>query len=449
MFQNLINKIGLSSNQHKVMKNVSWAVWGKVVHIINGLLVGVLVARYLGPELFGLMNYVISYVMMFSVLASFGLTNIEIRELSKPDADTNQIMGTAFILRLFFAVITIVLILLSLIKFESDRETSILVMIYSLMLIFSSMNIIRNYFTSIIRNEYVVKTEIARYLVLSVIKIVLLICKAPLILFVCASLFEFIFLASGYLLSYRKLVGPVSAWKADVVTARHLLKESFPELLSGSAIVIYQKINVVMLRGMMDNEAAGQFSAAARIADLGLFLPVILTQSTTPLLVKARQQNPELYKLQRQKFMDIIVWCGLGISLCVSASAVILVPILFGKEYAVAVTVLQIMGWKAFAMSLATSSGQVLLVDHLQRYAVLRNLMGLVTVVLMNLVLIPRWGAAGAAVSGVSSMLAAGYFAHFLIKPYRYVLPLQTRTVFWGWKRLLLIASTFLGRIKK
>lgn len=56
---------------------------GKIVNMAGTLLVGILVARYLGPEQYGLMNYVISYVSIFSVLSTFGLDNIEIRELSR------------------------------------------------------------------------------------------------------------------------------------------------------------------------------------------------------------------------------------------------------------------------------------------------------------------------------------------------------------------------------
>jgi O-antigen/teichoic acid export membrane protein len=56
-----------------------------------GLFVGILVARYLGLENFGLMNYVISYVTLFSILSNFGLDNIEIHELSKTKSKINKI----------------------------------------------------------------------------------------------------------------------------------------------------------------------------------------------------------------------------------------------------------------------------------------------------------------------------------------------------------------------
>ena len=71
----------ISQNQKKIFSNIIWSLGGKIINMASALLVGILVARYLGPENYGLMNYVISYVAIFTVLSNFGLDNSEIREL--------------------------------------------------------------------------------------------------------------------------------------------------------------------------------------------------------------------------------------------------------------------------------------------------------------------------------------------------------------------------------
>ena len=75
-----LKNIHLSSNGRLIAKNIYWSLLSKVVNMVSALFVGILVARYLGPEQFGLMNYVVSYVSIFLILASFGFDNIEIRE---------------------------------------------------------------------------------------------------------------------------------------------------------------------------------------------------------------------------------------------------------------------------------------------------------------------------------------------------------------------------------
>ena len=66
-----------------ILKNICWSVIGKLANIGGVLLTGILIARYLGAEQYGLMNYVISYIAIFITISIFGLDAIEVREFSK------------------------------------------------------------------------------------------------------------------------------------------------------------------------------------------------------------------------------------------------------------------------------------------------------------------------------------------------------------------------------
>ena len=437
LLNSILNKVNLSPNHRKVAKNVYWAVLGKVVNITSGLLVGIMVARYLGPAKFGLMNYVISYVTMFSILSAFGLDNIEIRELSKNNVIKEYLLGTAFAIRLVFAVVAILLILVTLVLFESDTFTFTMVMVYSLSLILSSLNVIRNYFTSIILNEYVVKTEISRTIIGSGIKVVLLLNHCSLAWFIVASTFDFVLIGGGYLYSYKKKVGSIRLWKFDFSVAKLLIRESFPLLLSGTAVIIYQKIDQVMIRNMMDNSSVGQFSVAAKITELAIFVPMVVAQTVTPLLVKAHQEDRVRYYEKRQQFMDMMVWSSIFMALGMSLLAAPAIRLLYGERYLLAIPVLQIMAWKAVFMALFGSSGQLIIIENLQRYAVARNIIGCVVSVGLNWLLIPVWGIIGSAVATVITMAFSGYVSHIFIKPYRHLVPMQTSAILLGWKRIL------------
>ena len=107
----IIRKCDLSKNEEKIARNLFWAMFGKIVTLLGSLFVGIIIARYLGPEQYGLMNYVISYVALFQVFALFGLDNIEIRETAGNHDRFHTILGTAFGLKLIFAVITMVAII--------------------------------------------------------------------------------------------------------------------------------------------------------------------------------------------------------------------------------------------------------------------------------------------------------------------------------------------------
>lgn len=438
---NIINKFKkrfqLTENRGKILKNIYWAVLGKVINIISGLLVGILVARYLGPKSYGLMNYVISYVTLFSIFANFGLDNIEIRELSKLNAKVNIILGTNFIIRLILSIITVLLIIVSLLIFESDSFTFWMIIIYSISLILSSFDVIRTYFTSIILNEYVVKTEISRTIIGALIKVVILFLHLSLEWFIIASAFDFALVSGGYIFSYRKKVGRISDWSFDINVAKYFLKESFPLLLSGTAIIIYQKIDQVMIRNMIDNGALGQFAVASKISEISIFIPAVIAQTLTPILVKAKHKDIDDYKRKRLQFMDIMLWGAVGMSFVMCIAAYPIVRILFGLKYLDAIPVLQIMSWKAIFVALFSATGQIIIIENIQKYAVYRNIFGCFISVAINFLLIPYWGIIGSALATVITMSFTGYFSHLIIPQYRYLFEIQNNSILHGFSRCM------------
>lgn len=431
----LFNPLNLSNNKKKVAKNIYWALIGKITNILSSLFVGVLVARFLGPEQFGLMNYVISYVTLFSVLAGFGLDNIEIRELSKDGDNKVKILGTAFLVRIIFGLTTLILIGVTLFVFESDATTITMVMIYSSTVVTRAFDVIRNYFTSIVLNKYVVKTEITRTLIGACFKLVLLYYKAPLYWFIIASTFDAFLIASGYIIAYKqKTTQSLLTWKFDKTYALYLIKESFPLLLSGTAIIIYQKIDQIIIRNMIDNAALGQFAVASRIIEIGIFLPLVVSQSLAPLLVRELKNNKESYLIKRQQFLDVMLWGAIIISLLISMLSKPLVELMFGNEYKMAIPVLQIMAWKIVFVSMQNSSGQIILIEGIQRYAFYRNIAGCISSIIINYILIPILGIVGSAIATIITLIITGYISHSFITPYKTIFKMQTQSIIYGLK---------------
>lgn len=430
-------KQNIGGNTIKILSNVAWAMGGKIVNMAGTLLVGILVARYLGPEQYGLMNYVISYVSIFSVLSTFGLDNIEIRELSRKPENKNIILGTCLRIRIVCSTMAFLVILVTLMIFEADRFTALMIICYSLTLYSNCFNLVRNYFTSIVKNEYVVKSEIARTIIGASIKIVLLLIKAPLEYFIIATLFDTFLVASGYCLSYKKTIGNISLWKYDKSIVPYFLKQSFPLVLSSAAVVIYQKIDQVMIGNMIDNESVGYFATAGKFLDLTLFLPTVLTQTITPLLVKVRETGTkEEYENKKKAFVSITVWISILLALFTSVCSHWLIYLTFGEKYSLAVPILQILAWKTIGMALSSSAGQIIIMEGLQKWAFIRNMLGCFICIGLNYILIPKYGTIGAAYVTIITLIFSGCLANILIPPYYNVFKIQLYSVVFGWKYL-------------
>ena len=437
LINKIIGKLNLSPTKEKVISNVVWAVTGKVVTLLGGLLVGIFVARYLGPEQYGLMSYVMSYVALFQVLASFGMDQIEIREEAKTPEEKNKIIGTAFVLKISFALITMLLVAITAWIFEADSFTKWMIILYSASMIANSFGVIRNYFTSLVWNEYIVKTEITRTFIGAGIKIGLLLLHAPLVWFIAATLFDTILIAGGYFVSYRSKIDSIKKWAFDREQARYLIKQSFPLLLSGAAVVVYNKISEVMLGNMLDKTAVGYYSVASRFVEICIFIPTIISQTITPILVKYHESNINLYNQQTKIYCSTITWCSIMIAIIITFTSAPLIKYTFGTEYMASIPVLQVLSFKAIGAALMQSSGQMIIIEGLQKYAVLRNGVACFVCIIGNLILIPILGVMGAALSGVLAFITAGYLAHIIIPVYKKFFLIQTYGIIMGWKDLL------------
>ena len=433
----IIDKFNLSPAKKKVVKNLIWAVAGKITTLLGSLLVGILVARYLGPQQYGLMNYVFSYVMLFQVFATFGLDNIEIREEAKNPENKDKIIGTAFCLKIAFAILTIGAIILISELSEADALTRWMIYIYSLSIVMNTFSVIRNHFTALVWNEYIVKTEILRTIIGAGVKIVLLLIHAPLWGFICATLFDTILLAGGYITSYRRKIGLISLWKFDKPTAFYLIKQSFPLLLSGAAIIIYQKIDQVMLGNMIDKQSVGFYSVAGKFTELCIFVPTILSQTITPILVKLYENNVTEYKNKAQSFMNLTIWGTVVGCLIICLIASPLIRYTFGIQYLYSIPILQIMVFKVVGYAQAQASGAMIVVENKHKYVVIRNIIGCIMCVVLNCLLIPIYGVIGAAISSVLTAICTGYLSHLIIPQYKTILVMQTRAFLVGWKDLM------------
>lgn len=445
LFWDIKNSINLSPTKGLIVQNLFWAIMGKFVNLLSGLLVGIIVARYLGPEQYGLMNYVLSYVFLFQTFAIFGLDSIEIREEARHQANFETIIGTAFGIKIITGVIFMILSIATSYILEADSYTTILVAIYSFSIVLNSFSVIRNYFTSIVQNEYVVKAEISRCLLSMAIKVVLLLLHLPLIWFIVSYMVDFAFLASGYVMAYHAKIGKLRTWKFDKKSAFFLLKESFPLLLTSAAVIMYQRIDQVMIGQMVDKSAVGFFSVATRFVEVLIYIPMTLAQTISPVLVRARERSEQEYEKKCQQFMNLSLWLSLSAAFVTSLLANQIVGLTFGSAYAPAVGVLQIMAFKVASVALSNTAGTMLVCEGLQKYAIFRDTFGCIVCIVLNYLLLPHYGIIAAAYVAIISNIAAGYVADAFIPAYRHLFVRQTKSLLFGWRDILALKAIIKG----
>ena len=400
-----------------VICNSAWLLADKVLRVGVGLVVGVWIVRYLGPEQFGLLSFSTSFTALFSTFATLGLDGIVIRELVKNPEKHNALLGSAFILKLVGGLVAILLSLVAiLIMHNGETLTVLLVAISAAGFVFQSVNVVDFYFQAKVKSRYTVISANVVFFLMSMVKIYLLLVSAPLIAFAWVGLGEIALSAMSLLLAYRINHHKIRDWHYDRQLMGQLLKDSWPLILAGLAVMLYMRVDVVMLQQMVGEHEVGIYAAATKLSEAWYFLPMIIVSSVSPAIIKAHSLDSAQYISKLRQLYFIMAWLAIGVSLPLSLLSSTIVNALIGHEFAAAGPVLAIHLWASIAVFLGVASSQYLLVEQLQKISFYRTLIGLICNVLLNLILIPNMGAKGAAIATVVSYFIATYSVIFFKK---------------------------------
>ncbi|MBN2825888.1 MAG: flippase, partial [Campylobacterales bacterium] len=392
----------------KYFKNTSWLFGEKILRMIVGLFVGIWVARYLGPEQFGLFSYAQSFVGLFTAIATLGLDGIMVRELVKDENRRDELIGTAFWLKLMGAIAVLIVLAIAIQFTSNDQYTNILVFIIASATVFQAFNVVDFYFQAKVMSKYIVFANVISLFLSSVVKIVLILNEAPLVAFAWTVLFDSFVLACGFIYYYIKHSrhGEISVIANEVKQSSHcearsnlsffltfnkstaitLLKDSWPLILSGIVISIYMRIDQVMIKEMLDSEAVGQYAAAVRLSEAWYFIPMVIASSLFPAIINAKKHSEELYYARLQKLYDLMVWMAIAIALPMTFLSDWVVHLLYGEQYNQAGSVLMIHIWAGVFVFLGVASGKWFMAENLQMLSFWRTFNGMVINVILNFV---------------------------------------------------------------
>ena len=192
-----------SQEFRKYFANTSWLLGERVLRMVISLFVGIYVARYLGPERFGLLSYSVSFVWLFSSLATFGLNTILVRELVKSPEKRNNLIGTVFWLKVFGTFVMATTITVALQFFEDDHQTYWMIFLIALGYLFQATNVIELYFQAQVQSKFIVRVQVIQILITSLFKIYLIWVQAELIWFAFALMLDQAVAAALFLIIYR------------------------------------------------------------------------------------------------------------------------------------------------------------------------------------------------------------------------------------------------------
>ena len=399
-------------NLHKILGNLRWLFIDKIFRMGAGLLIMLWIARYLGPEQFGVLNFAIAFVALFSVIAGLGLQTIVIRDILLDPSDQHEIVGTALVLQFIGGLVAYGLLILGILWLRpEDPLISSAVAILGSIFLFKSSEVAIYWFESQLLSRYVVFIQIACFVFFAAVKTILILRNMEFVYLIWAIVAEAQLAALLILFLFGKIGLRLNKLKASYFHAKKMLSDSWPELLSGIAVLMYMRIDQIMLGEIDGDKSVGIYSAALRLSEIWYFVPVTIAASVFPAIIRAKEYSEELYYKRMQQLFDLMVLLSLCLALPMTFMASDIVIVAFGREYEAAGEVLASHIWSSIFAFLGVASGKWLLAENRQILALQRTALGLLMNVVLNIFLIPSYGAVGAAWATLISYALAGMFA--------------------------------------
>lgn len=418
----------------KYFENAFWLIFEKGFSLFVGLVVAISVARYLRPENYGLLNYALSFVSIFSAFSTLGIDQIIVRDLAKEPEKKDELLGTGFIIKIAGSVVMIALMTVVMLCMDHNLFTNTLIMIIAAGEIFKAFEVVNYFFQSQVKSKFVVQVQLAINFLISLSKIGLVFIRAPLIWFAIIVVVGSILNAVGFVYTYQIREGTPWSWSFKKAIALELLRESWPLAFYGVALNIQARIDQVMLGKLMNNYEVGQYSVALKFIEIFGFVPVVLLNTFMPAVAKAKATGEDLYhsRLMNLYRLMFIAFLLVGIPIYFLSKDVIV--LLYGNEFEPAGYLLSLFSLRLFFSNMGVGKSIFIVNESLFKYSLLTVIIGATANIALNYLFIPMYGPRGAIIASMLSFTVSIFLVDTFFEKTRLNQKLMLQGIFSFWK---------------
>lgn len=422
MIKKFINYFKSHNNFRKIFFNSGWLMLEKIVRLFSAIIIGILVARHLGPENFGILSYALSIISFLGTFTYLGLSGLIIKEIvNKPD-EKNIILGTTFYLKLFGGIIALIIVIIISYFIHIPFETEFWVLIIiGFSLLARPFETIEHWFYSITKAKHLVIAKSIAFITTSLLNVIFVLLGMSVIFFAIAASLEFFLIALFLVVAYHIKNNNLLNWRFNFTKAKILISQSWIIILSGFLALINLKVDQVMLRWLINSHEVGIYAVAVRISEVWYFIPTAIAVSAFPRLLELRKQNNQIYTEKLQNIFDILFIISLFIAIFTSIFAKPIIPFLFGMEYNLSANILIIHIWAGIFMFMRALFSKWVFIEDALLFSLISHGSGAIINIILNLLLIPYYHGIGAAIATLFSYAVSSYFFLFFHKKTRSV----------------------------
>ena len=319
----------------KRFNQLFWVFTDKIGFLVLSLFINIIVTRYLGKSDYGKLSYILSLFAFFAFIYEMGLRNLLVKEFLEKSASRSSVLVNSFVLRIVGFVLAYIVILFYVYITETDHSLRLMSLLFLLSIFFTSFNIVESLFYADSEFKKLIRFRFFINLLIAAGKILMVVFKMKFYAFLYVYGADMTINGLLYYYLLKKYYPQLRMdWKLiDKKVLSHLLKQGLPFIISAFMIVIYMKIDVLMLKQLTTIENVALYSITVKFSEIYYFIPVAVSTYYFPNLVKLKQQNELLYKQKIQEQFDVLVLIALVICLLTIIFSSTFIRILYGGAF--------------------------------------------------------------------------------------------------------------------
>ena len=400
----------------RFLRNTSWILFSRVYQILINLVVSVASVRYLGPADYGLIHYAASFSALLTAVCTLGIPDVMVHELVRRPEHRGKLLGTAIVFRFVSGVLSgVTVCLLVLALNPGEMRTFWVTALYSGGLMFQSLETVQYYYQQKLMSRVTGLVTAAVSMAVALYKILLLVWQKDVFWFAAANVLDHGLFGLLLLAAYLRRGGQPLGFDWDM--GRELLGRSRHFILAGLMVSLYGQMDKIMLKYLMDEVQVGYYSVAVTLNNFWPFVIGAVIESARPLILDLYASDRKLHeKRLSQLYGAVLLLGGVG-SLAVTLLAEPLVGIICGEAYLDAVPALRIVTWSTAFSYLGVARSIWAVPRGFQRWEKYLAAIGVLSNGVLNYLMIPVWGPAGAAAATVLTQFITNFLSGLLLRP--------------------------------
>ena len=405
--------------------NLSWLIFDKFFRATINIFLSIILARSLGPESFGILNYLLAFLFLFTSLSSLGMNPILVNQIIKNKDRNNHItIMNAYYFRFIFSLFNY-LIFIFLINILNKNQ---IYLNYSLIIgigiIFKSCEVFFSYFEA---------KSLSKYIVIS--QLVGLISSAIIVFYVINKNLDYIYIYYALILDIILVFILINTFyylkistffiRINLLVLKNIILKSFPVLISSLSIILYMRIDQIMINAIVDEYNLGVYSVSVRYIEIFHFIPKIIMISLLPILLLSKKYNLDLLKLN-----SVIFKISLILMIFIFLSSDFLIPFIFSDIYIDSVATTKILSFSIIFVFFGVTNEHWYVSNNLQKYYAIYVFLGALTNALLNYILISKFGIEGAAYATIITYFLIIFIFDYLNKKTRNLLKIKFKSLY-------------------